>query len=169
MQRGLVGSEMCIRDRYQRRVHGDLNWICIHENTCGKQGKITGMAQVMVWDIVSMCMKDPLESACIVKCLLLKDQYAQMSLVSIRIRSLGSVLKMFQSARNSKKNPKFLCFENITLAPYCRSLIKKELLSQDNIDYINTYHKRVYDTLSPMLKDDEITLNYLAKECAPLQ
>eukprot|EP00831_Metopus_contortus_P056610 TRINITY_DN4858_c0_g2_i1.p1 TRINITY_DN4858_c0_g2~~TRINITY_DN4858_c0_g2_i1.p1 ORF type:complete len:309 (+),score=59.12 TRINITY_DN4858_c0_g2_i1:118-1044(+) len=25
MQRGLVGSEMCIRDRYQRRVHGDDN------------------------------------------------------------------------------------------------------------------------------------------------
>eukprot|EP00831_Metopus_contortus_P036924 TRINITY_DN2913_c0_g2_i1.p1 TRINITY_DN2913_c0_g2~~TRINITY_DN2913_c0_g2_i1.p1 ORF type:complete len:230 (-),score=67.67 TRINITY_DN2913_c0_g2_i1:22-711(-) len=25
MQRGLVGSEMCIRDRYQRRVHGSLN------------------------------------------------------------------------------------------------------------------------------------------------
>eukprot|EP00831_Metopus_contortus_P013121 TRINITY_DN15300_c0_g1_i3.p1 TRINITY_DN15300_c0_g1~~TRINITY_DN15300_c0_g1_i3.p1 ORF type:complete len:131 (+),score=46.58 TRINITY_DN15300_c0_g1_i3:25-417(+) len=24
MQRGLVGSEMCIRDRYQRRVHGVL-------------------------------------------------------------------------------------------------------------------------------------------------
>eukprot|EP00831_Metopus_contortus_P025834 TRINITY_DN22154_c0_g1_i3.p1 TRINITY_DN22154_c0_g1~~TRINITY_DN22154_c0_g1_i3.p1 ORF type:complete len:107 (+),score=44.30 TRINITY_DN22154_c0_g1_i3:37-357(+) len=24
MQRGLVGSEMCIRDRYQRRVHGDM-------------------------------------------------------------------------------------------------------------------------------------------------
>eukprot|EP00831_Metopus_contortus_P031273 TRINITY_DN25530_c0_g1_i1.p1 TRINITY_DN25530_c0_g1~~TRINITY_DN25530_c0_g1_i1.p1 ORF type:complete len:135 (+),score=31.34 TRINITY_DN25530_c0_g1_i1:113-517(+) len=25
MQRGLVGSEMCIRDRYQRRVHGDAD------------------------------------------------------------------------------------------------------------------------------------------------
>eukprot|EP00831_Metopus_contortus_P040510 TRINITY_DN31743_c0_g1_i1.p1 TRINITY_DN31743_c0_g1~~TRINITY_DN31743_c0_g1_i1.p1 ORF type:complete len:150 (-),score=46.93 TRINITY_DN31743_c0_g1_i1:198-647(-) len=25
MQRGLVGSEMCIRDRYQRRVHGFLD------------------------------------------------------------------------------------------------------------------------------------------------
>eukprot|EP00831_Metopus_contortus_P032224 TRINITY_DN26087_c0_g1_i2.p1 TRINITY_DN26087_c0_g1~~TRINITY_DN26087_c0_g1_i2.p1 ORF type:complete len:128 (-),score=45.45 TRINITY_DN26087_c0_g1_i2:96-479(-) len=24
MQRGLVGSEMCIRDRYQRRVHGEV-------------------------------------------------------------------------------------------------------------------------------------------------
>eukprot|EP00831_Metopus_contortus_P059941 TRINITY_DN51899_c0_g1_i2.p1 TRINITY_DN51899_c0_g1~~TRINITY_DN51899_c0_g1_i2.p1 ORF type:complete len:157 (-),score=48.99 TRINITY_DN51899_c0_g1_i2:43-513(-) len=24
MQRGLVGSEMCIRDRYQRRVHGEF-------------------------------------------------------------------------------------------------------------------------------------------------
>eukprot|EP00831_Metopus_contortus_P011151 TRINITY_DN14417_c0_g1_i3.p1 TRINITY_DN14417_c0_g1~~TRINITY_DN14417_c0_g1_i3.p1 ORF type:complete len:186 (-),score=46.17 TRINITY_DN14417_c0_g1_i3:138-695(-) len=28
MQRGLVGSEMCIRDRYQRRVHGNVRkWI----------------------------------------------------------------------------------------------------------------------------------------------
>eukprot|EP00831_Metopus_contortus_P033587 TRINITY_DN2690_c0_g1_i1.p1 TRINITY_DN2690_c0_g1~~TRINITY_DN2690_c0_g1_i1.p1 ORF type:complete len:335 (+),score=54.94 TRINITY_DN2690_c0_g1_i1:169-1173(+) len=26
MQRGLVGSEMCIRDRYQRRVHGASSW-----------------------------------------------------------------------------------------------------------------------------------------------
>eukprot|EP00831_Metopus_contortus_P006903 TRINITY_DN12641_c0_g1_i3.p1 TRINITY_DN12641_c0_g1~~TRINITY_DN12641_c0_g1_i3.p1 ORF type:complete len:362 (-),score=72.36 TRINITY_DN12641_c0_g1_i3:34-1119(-) len=26
MQRGLVGSEMCIRDRYQRRVHGAINF-----------------------------------------------------------------------------------------------------------------------------------------------
>eukprot|EP00831_Metopus_contortus_P070970 TRINITY_DN6490_c0_g1_i2.p1 TRINITY_DN6490_c0_g1~~TRINITY_DN6490_c0_g1_i2.p1 ORF type:complete len:193 (+),score=29.50 TRINITY_DN6490_c0_g1_i2:134-712(+) len=29
MQRGLVGSEMCIRDRYQRRVHGKL---CTRKN-----------------------------------------------------------------------------------------------------------------------------------------
>eukprot|EP00831_Metopus_contortus_P064211 TRINITY_DN5749_c0_g2_i1.p1 TRINITY_DN5749_c0_g2~~TRINITY_DN5749_c0_g2_i1.p1 ORF type:complete len:273 (-),score=67.71 TRINITY_DN5749_c0_g2_i1:38-856(-) len=28
MQRGLVGSEMCIRDRYQRRVHGDIGMGC---------------------------------------------------------------------------------------------------------------------------------------------
>eukprot|EP00831_Metopus_contortus_P082961 TRINITY_DN908_c0_g1_i1.p1 TRINITY_DN908_c0_g1~~TRINITY_DN908_c0_g1_i1.p1 ORF type:complete len:392 (-),score=78.53 TRINITY_DN908_c0_g1_i1:124-1299(-) len=29
MQRGLVGSEMCIRDRYQRRVHGIMNKILV--------------------------------------------------------------------------------------------------------------------------------------------
>eukprot|EP00831_Metopus_contortus_P026587 TRINITY_DN2258_c0_g1_i3.p2 TRINITY_DN2258_c0_g1~~TRINITY_DN2258_c0_g1_i3.p2 ORF type:complete len:109 (+),score=53.83 TRINITY_DN2258_c0_g1_i3:152-478(+) len=27
MQRGLVGSEMCIRDRYQRRVHGTMEQV----------------------------------------------------------------------------------------------------------------------------------------------
>eukprot|EP00831_Metopus_contortus_P000613 TRINITY_DN10227_c0_g1_i1.p1 TRINITY_DN10227_c0_g1~~TRINITY_DN10227_c0_g1_i1.p1 ORF type:complete len:178 (-),score=15.34 TRINITY_DN10227_c0_g1_i1:173-706(-) len=27
MQRGLVGSEMCIRDRYQRRVHGERKYM----------------------------------------------------------------------------------------------------------------------------------------------
>eukprot|EP00831_Metopus_contortus_P001792 TRINITY_DN10654_c0_g1_i2.p2 TRINITY_DN10654_c0_g1~~TRINITY_DN10654_c0_g1_i2.p2 ORF type:complete len:119 (-),score=31.05 TRINITY_DN10654_c0_g1_i2:50-406(-) len=30
MQRGLVGSEMCIRDRYQRRVHGAAKSEVIH-------------------------------------------------------------------------------------------------------------------------------------------
>eukprot|EP00831_Metopus_contortus_P048274 TRINITY_DN39281_c0_g1_i1.p1 TRINITY_DN39281_c0_g1~~TRINITY_DN39281_c0_g1_i1.p1 ORF type:complete len:159 (-),score=47.55 TRINITY_DN39281_c0_g1_i1:64-540(-) len=33
MQRGLVGSEMCIRDRYQRRVHGDIQNPISHKYT----------------------------------------------------------------------------------------------------------------------------------------
>eukprot|EP00831_Metopus_contortus_P014152 TRINITY_DN15839_c0_g1_i3.p2 TRINITY_DN15839_c0_g1~~TRINITY_DN15839_c0_g1_i3.p2 ORF type:complete len:174 (+),score=45.18 TRINITY_DN15839_c0_g1_i3:153-674(+) len=33
MQRGLVGSEMCIRDRYQRRVHGDIRELSYEDNT----------------------------------------------------------------------------------------------------------------------------------------
>eukprot|EP00831_Metopus_contortus_P048112 TRINITY_DN39076_c0_g1_i1.p3 TRINITY_DN39076_c0_g1~~TRINITY_DN39076_c0_g1_i1.p3 ORF type:complete len:125 (+),score=34.25 TRINITY_DN39076_c0_g1_i1:91-465(+) len=31
MQRGLVGSEMCIRDRYQRRVHGGDSAITFYD------------------------------------------------------------------------------------------------------------------------------------------
>eukprot|EP00831_Metopus_contortus_P029534 TRINITY_DN24283_c0_g1_i1.p2 TRINITY_DN24283_c0_g1~~TRINITY_DN24283_c0_g1_i1.p2 ORF type:complete len:108 (+),score=46.69 TRINITY_DN24283_c0_g1_i1:160-483(+) len=40
MQRGLVGSEMCIRDRYQRRVHGAKSEIMKSElGLCAKLHK----------------------------------------------------------------------------------------------------------------------------------
>eukprot|EP00831_Metopus_contortus_P065593 TRINITY_DN5858_c0_g1_i2.p1 TRINITY_DN5858_c0_g1~~TRINITY_DN5858_c0_g1_i2.p1 ORF type:complete len:326 (+),score=67.58 TRINITY_DN5858_c0_g1_i2:87-1064(+) len=38
MQRGLVGSEMCIRDRYQRRVHGDGKNLFLCFGATGMQG-----------------------------------------------------------------------------------------------------------------------------------
>eukprot|EP00831_Metopus_contortus_P014279 TRINITY_DN15907_c0_g1_i1.p1 TRINITY_DN15907_c0_g1~~TRINITY_DN15907_c0_g1_i1.p1 ORF type:complete len:129 (-),score=44.76 TRINITY_DN15907_c0_g1_i1:218-604(-) len=39
MQRGLVGSEMCIRDRYQRRVHGKINMNKLPEQHQEKKSK----------------------------------------------------------------------------------------------------------------------------------
>lgn len=68
-----------------------------------------------------------------------------------------------------KQHEKFLCFENITMVPYCKNLIKWDLLSKDDIDYINSYHKKVYETLKPLLADDEIALKYLEKECKPYE
>lgn len=65
------------------------------------------------------------------------------------------------------KCEKFLCFENVTVVPYCSTLIKWEMLDKVEIDQINSYHKKVYDTLKPLLAGDEITLKYLEKECKP--
>lgn len=64
----------------------------------------------------------------------------------------------------------FLGFRNITLVPYERNLINLDLLSDVDIDYIDRYHKRVYDTLSHIYKEthDNISLNYLSQKCAPL-
>eukprot|EP00831_Metopus_contortus_P007309 TRINITY_DN12797_c0_g1_i3.p1 TRINITY_DN12797_c0_g1~~TRINITY_DN12797_c0_g1_i3.p1 ORF type:complete len:246 (+),score=46.23 TRINITY_DN12797_c0_g1_i3:92-829(+) len=42
MQRGLVGSEMCIRDRYQRRVHGVDNMDCIMIRRCNMRIGVIG-------------------------------------------------------------------------------------------------------------------------------
>eukprot|EP00826_Nyctotherus_ovalis_P010861 TRINITY_DN1283_c0_g2_i10.p1 TRINITY_DN1283_c0_g2~~TRINITY_DN1283_c0_g2_i10.p1 ORF type:complete len:406 (+),score=137.95 TRINITY_DN1283_c0_g2_i10:827-2044(+) len=61
----------------------------------------------------------------------------------------------------------FLCFENVTVVPYCNALIKWEMLNKEEIDQINSYHKKVHDTLKPLLAGDEITLKYLEKECKP--
>ena len=45
----------------------------------------------------------------------------------------------------------YLGFQTLTIVPYDRNLIQTSLLSREEIDYINLYHKRVYETLAPIL------------------
>ncbi|NCO02738.1 MAG: aminopeptidase P family protein [Alphaproteobacteria bacterium] len=47
-----------------------------------------------------------------------------------------------------------LYFETITLAPFDKNLILPDMLSVEEIKWVNDYHARVYDTLSPLLDDD---------------
>lgn len=49
----------------------------------------------------------------------------------------------------------FLCFDNLTLAPYEIDAIDLNLLNDAEKMQIHTYHKRVYDTLSPYLTKEE--------------
>ena len=67
-----------------------------------------------------------------------------------------------------KKGEKHLGFENLTLLPYERNLIDMDYISNDFKKYIDDYHKKVYEKLSPYLKDDEKALNYLKKKTDPL-
>ena len=61
---------------------------------------------------------------------------------------------------------KFLQFESLTLCPIDKSPIIKEMLLEEEIDWLNTYHQRVFDTLSPHLSEDEKM--WLSDACAPL-
>lgn len=49
----------------------------------------------------------------------------------------------------------YLQFETVTLCPICKKGIIKELLTQDEIDWLNTYHQKVYDLLSGSLNPEE--------------
>lgn len=49
----------------------------------------------------------------------------------------------------------FYRFEVLTLFPYDRSLIDTSILSAQEIEQVNNYHKQVYDRLSPYLNDSE--------------
>lgn len=60
----------------------------------------------------------------------------------------------------------FLEFEVLTLFPYDTSLIDIRMLSQAEIDQLNTYHKLVFDRLSPYLNDDEKA--WLAQKTQPV-
>lgn len=62
-----------------------------------------------------------------------------------------------------------LTFHTVTLCPIHTKLIKVELLTASERSGLNAYHKRVYDTLSPLLDpSDTLTLNWLRKETMPI-
>ncbi len=48
-----------------------------------------------------------------------------------------------------------LCFETITLCPFEREAIEAGMLSDDELEFLNRYHSRVYDTLKSCLNEDE--------------
>ena len=61
---------------------------------------------------------------------------------------------------------KFLQFESLTLCPIDKSPIVVEMLTREEIDWLNGYHQHVYDTLSPHLTSEEN--EWLRTACAPL-
>ena len=61
---------------------------------------------------------------------------------------------------------KFLQFESLTLCPIDTSPILTELLTQEELDWLNAYHQHVFDTLSPHLSDEEST--WLQEACAAI-
>ena len=67
--------------------------------------------------------------------------------------------------RSAKKNK--LYFETISWAPFDRDLIKVSLLSKNEIEWIDNYHRNVYKKISPNLSIKEkkwlksVTINLL--------
>ena len=49
----------------------------------------------------------------------------------------------------------YLKFETITLCPICTKGIIKEMLTAEEIDWLNNYHQMVYEKLSPDLNNEE--------------
>ena len=50
---------------------------------------------------------------------------------------------------------KFLQFESLTLCPIDKAPIMKEMLLQEEVDWLNDYHRHVFEKLSPYLDFDE--------------
>ncbi len=48
-----------------------------------------------------------------------------------------------------------LGFETITLAPIDLNLVEKSLLNDAEVDWLNSYHERVYDAVAPQVDEDQ--------------
>lgn len=60
----------------------------------------------------------------------------------------------------------FYQFRTVTLFPYDKRLIDLSLLSEEEIEWINNYHKMVYDRLSPLVDEEEKA--WLAEKTSPI-
>ena len=82
----------------------------------------------------------------------------------IRIENLEVVSK-----KDLKNSENFLCFENLTRVPFELELINKEILTIDEINWINLYHEKVYRELANLITpDDRELLDYLKIKTLPI-
>ena len=50
---------------------------------------------------------------------------------------------------------RFLKFEPLTMVPFDLDAILPEMMTEKEIRWLNAYHKKVYETISPYLKEEE--------------
>ena len=84
----------------------------------------------------------------------------------IRTENLITVIPAKQTKATTTED-EWLQFETLTLCFYDTSLIEMSLMTEDEIDWINAYHVRVYKEVSPLLNEEE--KKYLAYKCQALE
>ncbi|MBO5619506.1 MAG: aminopeptidase P family protein [Paludibacteraceae bacterium] len=84
----------------------------------------------------------------------------------IRTENLITVIPAKQT-RATTTEDQWLQFETLTLCFYDTSLIEMSLMSEDEIDWLNAYHVRVYKEVAPLLNADEA--KFLARKCAAIE
>ncbi|KAI0084760.1 Creatinase/aminopeptidase [Irpex rosettiformis] len=84
----------------------------------------------------------------------------------IRIENVV-VVKEVQTPNNFGEKG-YLGFERVTMCPIHKNLIEESLLSPKERQWVDEYHKEVFDKVSPLLKNDEKVLGWLERETSPL-
>ncbi len=74
---------------------------------------------------------------------------------------------IFVKESDSSSSRKMLEFENLTQVPFDTRLINSNLLNQPEIDWINNFHTKVFNTISPFLNQDETA--WLKNACSPIK
>jgi Xaa-Pro aminopeptidase len=76
--------------------------------------------------------------------------YYQEGEFGIRIENI-MLVKKFDTKYSFDDTP-FYGFEKVTMVPLCKSLLKKEIMTKEEIDWVNSYHKEIWTKVSPLLE-----------------
>jgi len=84
----------------------------------------------------------------------------------IRTENLITVIPA-KRTKAATTEDEWLQFETLTLCFYDTKLIERSLMTEDEIDWLNAYHVRVYKEVAPLLNAEE--RKFLARKCAALE
>ena len=103
----------------------------------------------------------------------------------IRIENLLEIVEVSSSssdeATNGEEEPankkqkvaaegkKFLKFGKLTLIPIQKNLIKVEIMTEDELDWLDSYHQEVLEKVKPLLEEGSPAMEWLVKSCEPIK
>lgn len=94
--------------------------------------------------------------------------YYEEGQFGIRIENVCIVEESGKDTWMAKERP-FYKIAHVTFAPMQAKLIKLDLLTRQEIEWVDRYHAEVYEKIAPGLKDDPDTLEWLKVNTRPLQ
>lgn len=120
--------------------HGVGSYLGVHE---GPQSINPAKAHGIPMEIGMICSNEP--------------GYYKDKEYGIRIENLVTVVRDFEKSNDEFE---FYKFENATLCPIDICLIEKSIMFTKQINWLNEYHKRVYDKLSSLVNEEVKTWLY---------
>jgi Xaa-Pro aminopeptidase len=69
---------------------------------------------------------------------------------------------------SSSTEKKFLKFAKLTMIPMQKNLIDFDLITEAELDWLDTYHEEVFAKVSPLLEVDSSAMKWLQKSCAKI-
>ena len=86
----------------------------------------------------------------------------------IRIENLLEIAELEPRNDAEDGSKKFLHFKGLTVIPIQKNLIKLDLLSSQEMDWVDNYHAFVWDTVSPLVEEGSKEYAWLKKSCDKL-
>lgn len=83
----------------------------------------------------------------------------------IRIENLVEIqyIKKYDENHDASGDKKFLKFKKLTKIPIQKNLVKIGLMSKEELDWLDDYHKQVFDEVAPLIHGE--ALEWLKKSC----
>lgn len=97
----------------------------------------------------------------------------------IRIENLLEILVVTANNNNDEAEPQskkqktvgkeFLKFAHLTLIPIQKNLIKVEIMTDAELDWLDAYHEEVLEKVAPLLEDGSPPMAWLVKSCEKIE
>lgn len=96
-------------------------------------------------------------------------RYYEDGVFGIRIENLLEIQDCSpeheETEERKSTGKKFLKFSKLTLIPIQQNLINVELLTEKELDWLDAYHKLVFEKVSPLLEPESLAMKWLEKSC----